>query len=108
MSAGDVPRCPTCGVYLYPSNAVQFHVCGNREASYSICDWRSAEIERLTHELAEARELLSLVYASPDLNAKIDAFLAATAPPAGDERCAFSDDGISCGLPANHSGHHIG
>ena len=31
----------------------------------------------LTRELAEARELLALVYASPDLNAKIDAFLAA-------------------------------
>jgi len=54
-------------------------------------DDKDAEIERLTRELAEARDLLSLVYASPDLNAKIDAFLAATAPPAP-ERTASAPD----------------
>ncbi len=52
MSNGDVPRCPTCGVYLYPSDTGHSHACGNAGASYPLADFRDAEIERLRRELA--------------------------------------------------------
>jgi hypothetical protein len=52
MSAGDVPRCPSCGLYLYPSDTATVHLCGvpypnNAPASYPLKDWRDAEIESL-------------------------------------------------------------
>ena len=82
MSAGDVPRCPSCGLYLYPSDTATVHLCGvpypnNAPASYPLKDWRDAEIESLrrlveVHKADAEREIGE----ANDLAAKCDALQA--------------------------------